>query len=84
MENQNTHQNTHQNTAQKIIERIGELQRQLAEEREKLERARARCEHQWVREDNGDYHRPGYYYVCRVCKEVTTQRPKSYAAILPL
>ena len=52
----------------------------LASERIKLVRM---CEaspdgHDYVAEDNGDYHKPGLYYTCAVCKHFTVIRPAKY------
>ena len=34
------------------------------------------CDHkEFIAEDNGDYHKPGYYYTCTCCNYFTTQRP---------
>ena len=37
------------------------------------------CSHDdfWA-EENGDYHRPGYYYICKCCRYLTQYRPQSY------
>ncbi len=34
--------------------------------------------HAYVAEDNGDYHRPGYYYTCKCCGFFTTYRPVNF------
>lgn len=35
------------------------------------------CTHDdFVEEPNGDYHKPGYDYRCRICGFVTSMRPK--------
>jgi hypothetical protein len=29
------------------------------------------CIHDFIKESDGDYHKPGYYYVCKICKYLT-------------
>jgi hypothetical protein len=29
------------------------------------------CEHEFIRESDGDYHNPGYYYTCKHCDYFT-------------
>jgi hypothetical protein len=36
------------------------------------------CDHNFIAEDNGDYHKSGYYYTCSVCKYWTNIRPEKY------
>lgn len=33
------------------------------------------CTHDFVAESDGDYHKPGYYYVCKSCKYFTRVKP---------
>lgn len=33
------------------------------------------CSHEYQREDNGDYHKPGYYYTCKHCAHFRTSKP---------
>ena len=50
------------------------LQKTLRSEEKKL---RDMCTHKVYRtEDNGDYHRPGVYYVCKTCKLIMTKKPE--------
>lgn len=35
--------------------------------------------HDYMAEDNGDYHRPGYYYTCKCCGFFTTYRPANFS-----
>ena len=36
-----------------------------------LEKLQNICKHEYVAEPNGDYHKPGYYYVCKKCEHFT-------------
>lgn len=29
------------------------------------------CEHEFIRESDGDYHKPGYFYTCKKCDYFT-------------
>lgn len=31
--------------------------------------------HEYVAENNGDYHNPGYYFTCKHCEHFTSRRP---------
>lgn len=31
--------------------------------------------HEYVAEENGDYHNPGYYFTCKRCEHFTSRRP---------
>jgi hypothetical protein len=33
------------------------------------------CSHSYDRECNGDYHRPSYYYSCRLCGHYSATKP---------
>jgi hypothetical protein len=39
------------------------------------------CEHSFIREDNGDCHKSGYYYTCSKCNYWTNIRQKYYKDI---
>lgn len=34
------------------------------------------CQHEFIRESDGDYHKPGYYYTCKKCDYFTRYNPK--------
>lgn len=36
------------------------------------------CEHEFIRESDGDYHKPGYYYTCKKCDYFTRYTPKEF------
>lgn len=33
------------------------------------------CQHEFIRESDGDYHKPGYYYTCKKCDYFTMYNP---------
>jgi hypothetical protein len=49
------------------------LEEELAYEKNALQNA---CSHQFVLEDDGDYHRPTYYQVCTTCSFTQPYIPK--------
>ena len=52
---------------------IASLKKTLRTESNKL---MTMCTHKAYRtEPNGDYHRPGVYYVCNTCKLIMTKKP---------
>jgi hypothetical protein len=61
---------------------IFEIQSNLNSKKKELEVAeinlRAICKHDYYAEDNGDYHKPGWYYVCSICKHWTNYRPEKF------
>lgn len=67
-----------QDLRQRCLAKEGEL-RKLREELEHAERALQRvCHHEFVATDNGDYHKPGYYYTCEKCRFWSMTRPSNY------
>lgn len=36
-------------------------------------------QHEFLMKDNGDYHSPGYNYICKHCKYFTNIRPQVYS-----
>lgn len=36
------------------------------------------CQHEYIRESDGDYHKPGYYYTCKRCDYFTRYTPKEF------
>jgi hypothetical protein len=40
-----------------------------------LEKLQKMCIHNYIAEQNGDYHKPGYYYVCEKCDHFTMYNP---------
>jgi hypothetical protein len=36
------------------------------------------CEHEFIRESDGDYHKPGYYYTCKHCDYFTRYTQVNY------
>lgn len=44
------------------------LREALAKKKEEM---KVICIHEYRREDDGDYHRPRYYYICSRCGNVT-------------
>ena len=51
-----------------------EVEDQLNKEVETLQRM---CTHNYEAEDDGDYHRPSYYYVCTVCNHFTRNKKQT-------
>ena len=33
------------------------------------------CQHEFIKEPDGDYHKPGYYYICKKCDYFTMYNP---------
>lgn len=33
------------------------------------------CNHEFIKESDGDYHKPGYYYTCKKCDYFTMYNP---------
>lgn len=55
---------------------LKELERQVKIEQKKLQDL---CKHHdFIAENNNDYHRNGYYYTCSKCDLFTTCRPEKY------
>lgn len=52
---------------------VRNLEEKLRKEQEELQKI---CEHDFIAEENGDYHKFGYYYTCRRCDYFTHIRPK--------
>lgn len=50
---------------------LGQLERQLQRV----------CQHEFIATDNGDYHKPGYYYTCKKCQFWSMSRPKDYLVL---
>lgn len=43
-----------------------------------LKKLQKECTHEeYNGESDGDYHKPGYYYTCKVCKYWTNTRPSN-------
>lgn len=42
---------------------------------EEMEILQKMCEHEYVAESNGDYHKPGYDYTCKKCDHFTMYNP---------
>jgi hypothetical protein len=70
---------------QKIKKIIYEYEDALAHEKKKLkieqDILQELCNdkgHDYVAEDNGDYHRSSYYYTCKCCGYFTTSRPANF------
>jgi hypothetical protein len=40
-----------------------------------LEQAKKSCKHVFMLEDDGDYHKKTYYYICKKCDYVTQMKP---------
>jgi len=59
--------------AQEIIK---DLEKQIANEKQVLQ---GLCSpHEYFEDDDGDYHRRRYYYVCAKCGHMRTDRPSSF------
>lgn len=54
---------------------LAEAREQLRDEEKRLEELCARIGHDFCAEENGDYHNPGYYYVCKHCNYFTYIKP---------
>lgn len=56
---------------EKAMREVSALENALYEAKWKLERIKEdyqkTCDHDFIKEDDGDYHRPGYYYTCKHC-----------------
>lgn len=65
----------------KLTQQLQQQEQAMIETKQKLkvaiERLQNACIHDFYREDDGDYHRPTYYYVCRICQYVTTHPLKN-------
>lgn len=65
-----------------LEEEIIKIQSNLKNKKKELELAennlRSICEHDYYAEDNGDYHKPGWYYICSICKHWTNYRPDKF------
>lgn len=48
------------------------IQKELEKETKILQE---NCQHEFIRESDGDYHKPGYYYVCKNCDYFTMYNP---------
>lgn len=55
---------------------LQKLEDELKKEKNMLQ---SMCSHEdfWA-DDNGDYHKPGYYYTCKCCGYFTNYRPAKY------
>lgn len=42
--------------------------------KEKLRILQQSCSHEFIKEPNHDYHRPGYYYTCKHCDMLTLRK----------
>ena len=49
------------------------MQKELEKETKSLQNV---CQHEFIRESDGDYHKPGYYYTCKKCDYFTRYNPK--------
>jgi hypothetical protein len=62
-----------------LEEEVMELESNLKSKKKELEVAeinlRSICTHDYYAEDNGDYHKPGWYYVCSICNHWTNYCP---------
>jgi hypothetical protein len=74
---------------QQQIDSVRDLRKRLYEARDHVrmmeadlkgeeERLQSVCNHDYVAEDNGDYHRPGYYYTCSICNHFTCFKPSKF------
>lgn len=36
------------------------------------------CKHEYIRESDGDYHKPGFYYTCKHCDYFTRNKPTTF------
>ncbi len=53
---------------------IQNLQDRLIKTQNELQKL---CSHdEFIAERDGDYHKPGYYYTCKICNYFTTFKPK--------
>lgn len=59
----------------KMINMSDKLKKKMEQEVEKLQKE---CSHEeFYKEDDGDYHRPGYYYTCKLCGYFTKCKPNA-------
>lgn len=62
-----------------ICSDIRSLTRQLALKQSLLREARERlqqtCNHTFIRESDGDYHKPRFYYICSECQYTVDKLP---------
>jgi hypothetical protein len=49
------------------------MQQELEIEKKKLQNI---CQHKFIKESDGDYHKPGYYYTCKKCDYFTMYNQK--------
>lgn len=63
-----------------LIGDINSISNFLASKKKKLRKAYISlhqcCSHEFQRESDGDYHKPGFYYICYKCHFSTTNEPK--------
>jgi hypothetical protein len=53
---------------------VHNLKQTLKDLQHKLEQV---CSHdEFIAEDNGDYHKPGYYYICKNCNLCLIRKPQ--------
>jgi hypothetical protein len=43
-----------------------------------LEKLQQICQHEFIRESDGDYHKPGFYYTCKKCDYFTRYTPNTF------
>jgi hypothetical protein len=68
------------NTESRIKQLKNQLQaaRMMVEQIEQeLEKEKKHCKHAFYVEDDGDYHRRSYYYICMHCDYTTRMKPIS-------
>jgi len=65
-----------------LRKRCSELSAELHKVKQELEKEEKDlqlvCDHEFVAEDDEDYHSPSYYYTCVVCDYFTRFRPKTF------
>jgi hypothetical protein len=47
-----------------LQDELDDVKSQLEKEQRALQKI---CIHDYMEESDGDYHRPSYYYICRIC-----------------
>lgn len=52
-----------------LQDQLHKIKNQLEKEQHALQKV---CKHNYIKESDEDYHRPSYYYICKICDHFTT------------
>lgn len=63
----------------KEVKRLKMMYIAMREELEKETKVlQEECQHEFIKESDGDYHKSGYYYTCKKCDYFTMYTPKEF------